>query len=442
MVGVSAMRGTDPEDIVVVSQGGGGFYTVQVTGYNGATSPKPVHAARRDRAAARRRRTSPRRTVTGTVGPALPTLPTGLNTVFLVNRQQLQGVYGSTRRVERDDRARERQRRVHEASASRTSSSPSTASRRCRRAYATWNAAPGQSRGRERRRQGDQRRASTRRSASQPNGAGLKYLVIVGGDQVIPFARLDDFTVTASNEAGYASTFGTNTDLFATLNAGQMLSDDPYGDVEPGAVPEPAALHPGARGRPPRRDAGGHRRHAQPLRQPGRAGPPRPDDRRSRPATTSSSTARRASTRRSERASARRTRRPCSTILHQTTPGRCRNLIGAFLPPTGAARRRSRRSTATRRTTSSSRRTRDTATRSPLFTTERAAPARPRRSRTGSSSAWAATPGLSVADAIVTAGATARSTGRRPTRRRAPAPTSATRATATATASSSRTRRS
>ena len=36
---------------------------------------------------------------------------------------------------------------------------------------------------------------------SQPNGAGLKYLVIVGGDQIIPLARLDDFTVTAANES-------------------------------------------------------------------------------------------------------------------------------------------------------------------------------------------------------------------------------------------------
>ena len=57
--------------------------------------------------------------------------------------------------------------------------------------------------------------------------------MIVGGDQVIPFARLDDFTVTAGNEMGYASSFAINTDLFSTLNAGQMLSDDPYGDVNP-----------------------------------------------------------------------------------------------------------------------------------------------------------------------------------------------------------------
>src|SRR5262249_15201429 len=68
---------------------------------------------------------------------------------------------------------------------------------------------------------------------SQPNGGGLKYLVIVGGDQVIPFARLDDFTVTAANESSYAETFPQGTDLFSSLNLSEMLSDDPYGTTAP-----------------------------------------------------------------------------------------------------------------------------------------------------------------------------------------------------------------
>ena len=52
--------------------GGSGFYTVQVTGYNGATSPEPYMLRVATRAAAHRRRTSPARTITGTAGPALP----------------------------------------------------------------------------------------------------------------------------------------------------------------------------------------------------------------------------------------------------------------------------------------------------------------------------------------------------------------------------------
>ena len=197
LVGVSASRGTDPEDIVVVSPGGSGFYTVQVTGYNGATSPEPVHAARRNAHAAAAVRPSTLRTITGTVGPALPTLPTGLNTVFVVNRRQLEGTYGSTRATNVINALTERQRRRSGTSASRTSSSPSIASPTVQNAYTAWNANPG-----------NPALANAVVQAingvvdsqirSQPNGAGLKYLVIVGGDQIIPFARLDDFTITSA----------------------------------------------------------------------------------------------------------------------------------------------------------------------------------------------------------------------------------------------------
>ena len=96
MVGVSASRGTDPEDVVVISPGGSGFYTIQVTGYNGATSTSPymIRAA-----------TSPPRQTSNV--PARSdhrhgrsrrclVLPNGLNTVFVVNRRQMEGLYGST----------------------------------------------------------------------------------------------------------------------------------------------------------------------------------------------------------------------------------------------------------------------------------------------------------------------------------------------------------
>ena len=230
MVGVSASRGTDPEDVVVISPGGSGFYTIQVTGYNGATSSSP-YMIRAATSPPRQTSNVPARTITGTAGPALPALPNGLNTVFLVNRRQMEGLYGSTA-----------------ASSVMTAlSNNSTAFRNLgfpnvvlsverfaavQTAYDAWNLNPG-----------SPAAANGVVAAinavidsqirAQPNGAGLKYLVIVGGDQVIPFARLDDFTVTAGNEMGYASTFAINTDLFSTLNAGQMLSDDPYGDVNP-----------------------------------------------------------------------------------------------------------------------------------------------------------------------------------------------------------------
>ena len=227
LVGVSASRNTDPEDIVFTYDGAGP-YTIQVTGYNGATSAKP-YMVRVATTPPPTTSTVASRTAGTTVGPAL-TLPSGLNTVFVVNRTQLAGRYtdaaaGSVITTLQNN-----------LTAFANLGFPSTILSvdrfpNVQTAYANWNANPG-----------DPALANAVVAAinnvvdlqvrQQPNGAGLKYLVLVGGDQVIPFARLGDFTALA-NESGYAATFGTNTDLFATLRLGNFLSDDPYGDVNP-----------------------------------------------------------------------------------------------------------------------------------------------------------------------------------------------------------------
>ncbi len=60
----------------------------------------------------------------------------------------------------------------------------------------------------------------------------VEYLVLVGGDDALPFWRLDDLT-TLSTENGYAETFPSTTALGGSLAAAKMLSDDPYGTTEP-----------------------------------------------------------------------------------------------------------------------------------------------------------------------------------------------------------------
>ena len=94
IVGVSASRGTDPEDITVLSDGIGSFYTVQVTSYNGATSADP-YMLRITTEAPLAPASTPARSVTGTAGPAVGSLPTGFNTLFVVNRQRLEGLYSA-----------------------------------------------------------------------------------------------------------------------------------------------------------------------------------------------------------------------------------------------------------------------------------------------------------------------------------------------------------
>ena len=228
LVGVSANRNNDPEDIVFTYEGGGP-YTIQVTGYNGATSERP-YMLRVSVAPPVAPSTVDSRTVGATLGPALGTLPAGLKTVFVVNRQQLAGRYsdaaaGSVITALQNNLTALSNLGFPSVILSVDRFTP------VQNAYAAWNATPG-----------DPAKANAVVRAinavvdseirQKPNGAGLKYLVLVGGDQVIPFARLGDFTAQG-NESGYASTFANNTDLFSALRLGNLLSDDPYGDVNP-----------------------------------------------------------------------------------------------------------------------------------------------------------------------------------------------------------------
>jgi uncharacterized delta-60 repeat protein len=79
----------------------------------------------------------------------------------------------------------------------------------------------------------------------------LRSIVLVGSDEVLPQARVPDYTALA-NESDYADSATLNTDVDSSLedNAvsrslrdGFLLSDDPYGDFDPGprlSVPDVA----------------------------------------------------------------------------------------------------------------------------------------------------------------------------------------------------------
>ena len=229
LVGVSASRGTDPEDITVLSDGSGGTYTIQVTSYNGAADSDP-YMLRVTTEAPRAPATTASRSVTGATGSAVASLPAGFNTLFLVNRQRLEGLYGATAAASVVSAVTSNQA-SYSALGFPNAVLSVDAYPAVQTAYANWDANPG-----------DPDLANKVVAAinasvdshvrTKPNGAGLKYLVIVGNDQVIPQARLGDFT-TVANESGYAETFDRSSDLYATLHAGQVLSDDPYGTLAP-----------------------------------------------------------------------------------------------------------------------------------------------------------------------------------------------------------------
>ena len=60
----------------------------------------------------------------------------------------------------------------------------------------------------------------------------LANVVVVGGDDIIPMARLDD-TTRVGNETGYSDEFDVNGPYFGALDTSHYFSDDPYGDLDP-----------------------------------------------------------------------------------------------------------------------------------------------------------------------------------------------------------------
>ncbi len=62
----------------------------------------------------------------------------------------------------------------------------------------------------------------------------LRYVVVVGSDEVIPFARIPDLGAVGNEEGFVGASFnGLANATSAALAAGYILSDDPYGDFTP-----------------------------------------------------------------------------------------------------------------------------------------------------------------------------------------------------------------
>jgi hypothetical protein len=225
-VQVSANRGTDDEDVGMVSPGGGGYALIAVYGYNGAASPKPyslrvvtqapptlICSARSFSAGA------------GTAGtvPAIGSLPADLNTLILVNEKRIGDTYGATD-----------QSNVVSALTSLAGDRSLGVSGAiipveglAQVQYDAWDRNPC-----------DVNAANGIANAiadeiAQVKAArpGLKYVVFAGGDDQIPFFRSPDLSRIA-NETGFAASFGRN-EYYGALASGNLLTDDPYLDTRP-----------------------------------------------------------------------------------------------------------------------------------------------------------------------------------------------------------------
>lgn len=230
LAGAGAQRGTGDEEVDTLSSGGGGFYTVQVTGYNGAASPQPWMFRVVETTPVET--TCPARGWPSQVGSVdgLPQIAAGRRSLFLVNAQQLRAEYGDQQTSDLLSELTTFAGRSDVAGAVvQVDQNPGVAA-----AYNAWNAAPCSI-------EAANAVAGTVASlvrgyhAAEPT---ISSVTLVGGDEQLPMARLADLT-SAVNERGFAegdlNKDGSDNPFTAAQKAGYLLSDDPYGTLR--AVP-------------------------------------------------------------------------------------------------------------------------------------------------------------------------------------------------------------
>jgi uncharacterized protein YjbI with pentapeptide repeats len=231
---LSIGRGTTDERVDTGPLQRTGTYYLVVTGYNGATSRSPYALRLKDLGAAQARE-CPARMVPGAAGGALPdpsALPEDVETLVVVNRSRFAALHGADGSAQVDGALQRltdylagpdgAHLGVH-AAVLDIGGDPTV-----RAAYQAWDGAPC-----------DPATANGVVGAvvdvidRYRDGRDVRHIVLVGGDDVVPFARTPDRTQIA-NERSYASTFADGEDaLWAAFATAHLLTDDPYGDTDP-----------------------------------------------------------------------------------------------------------------------------------------------------------------------------------------------------------------
>ena len=233
VAGLSTQRGTATERITLISRpGDSGNYRFQVSGYNGATANEPflVSVHQSDGPSAQ---SCVRPVATSPAPPAASTGSIGTATnVFLVDQQRLADTYGATATSTLVSKLNAVAAQVNGAVIS-VDGDPAV-----RAAYASWDAA-----GCEPTRANGVVSAIdslvdslNSAPASGPKWGNLASVTLVGGDDQIPQARIEDGS-KSFNEAQYESEIrqsnGAATPLSAAAAAHDLLTDDPYVSWQP-----------------------------------------------------------------------------------------------------------------------------------------------------------------------------------------------------------------
>jgi hypothetical protein len=213
LLGLSANRSNNPER-VDLGDLHAGTYTIQVSGYNGAFSDRPFTLRVRTQSLGLPPCTASN-FGTKPSGVVAPTLPAGMDTLFVVPTNRLRQLWGDADATALMNRL---QTFVTDQPGGVVSGIlPVDAG------YDTWDAnrcSPDAA-------NDVARQIGAAIDAVQAANPTLQHLVLVGDDTALPFFRLTDGTATA-NETNYAEGFAGNNRLVGSLARGYIQSDDPY----------------------------------------------------------------------------------------------------------------------------------------------------------------------------------------------------------------------
>lgn len=227
---ISATRGNDDEAAQVIAEGSSPLL-IQVSGYNGSSSPQSYVLRIRIVPPPALPPCPARTGVDSTNDPvvALPATSSTTKTLFLVNRGRMGDLYGAAATTAMVNNLA--------TVASRTEVGglvvPIDADATVKSTYRAWDASPCSIAAAN-----DVVRAVNNVVNRYRNAAGnnLKYVVLLGTDEALPFARVPDL-VTLSNEQDNAGELGfmlgnapqQANALYAAAALGYVLTDDAYG---------------------------------------------------------------------------------------------------------------------------------------------------------------------------------------------------------------------
>ncbi len=231
LASISTNRDTAGESVSTVATDLDSAFTIQVSGYSGASSPDPYVL---------RVKTVPEvptpvcaaRALPDVGGPAvaIPALPTDLNSLFVVNWERLAATEGET------EANLILERLITQGST--VSGTPGLIDQGALGVvggvllvdgvdYSDWDANPCDVNAAN----GIVGQITTLINGIAQTHDSLRYVTIVGSDEVIPMGRKPDLT-TIANESTYLEFFDNNA-LYGSFVTKHYLSDDPYGDLDP-----------------------------------------------------------------------------------------------------------------------------------------------------------------------------------------------------------------